>query len=130
MIQADQTRWPPDEGVTDPVEQRAIWRRYVPAGWHGIYDDLMAKIETVQPGFFIAQAKEKMGGLRVNVRGSLRHGSAVAALTLEAEQQSYRTCAHCGAPGRLCVNARGWLLTVCGQHDSGFDPYAAAKLDD
>ncbi|WEK44292.1 MAG: hypothetical protein P0Y64_05645 [Candidatus Sphingomonas colombiensis] len=130
MIEADLTRWPPDEGVTDPVEQRAIWRQFVPSGWHSIYDDLMVKIEAVAPGFFLSEAKERFGGLRVGVRGRLGEAPAIVGLRLGAEQQSYRTCSICAAPGRLCVDARGWFLTVCSHHDEGLKPYVADRPDE
>lgn len=123
-------RWPPDEGVTDPIEQHAIWRRFVPTGWHAIYDRLMVDLEAAAPGFFLSGAKEKFGGLRVGVRGRLGHAPAIIGLRLDAEQQSYRTCAVCGAPGRLCVDARGSYLTVCRHHGVGFAPYVAAKIDE
>jgi hypothetical protein len=129
MTDADGERWPPDKGVKDPTEQRAIWRRYVPSGWHGIYDDLIVKLEAIEPSFMLSQAKEKLGGLRVHLRGRLRNVHAVASLTLEAEDRSYRTCAECGAPGRLCVDSDGWMLTVCELHAEGYRPYVAPRIE-
>lgn len=54
------------------------------------------------------QVKEKYGGLRFYISG----GSEEAYNAIEeAGDESYRTCEHCGEPGKC--NERGWLATLC-----------------
>lgn len=54
------------------------------------------------------QVKEKFGGLRFYISG----GSEEAYTAIdEAAAESYRTCEHCGEPGKC--NERGWLATLC-----------------
>jgi hypothetical protein len=54
------------------------------------------------------QVKEKFGGLRFYVTGGDEYSYG---LIRKAENDSYKICEECGAPGKLYQ--RGWWLTQC-----------------
>lgn len=115
---------------------------YFPTGWLDILGKLYAAIDAAlseeeRAEVWILQQKEKWGGLRVYLsvapprfdlmtdRGlwsgeltpppdaSLH--SRLAPLVQAAEEESYRTCYACGAPGELRTD-RAWKLTLCDRH--------------
>jgi hypothetical protein len=55
-----------------------------------------------------AQVKEKFGGLRFYVDNCDDYVRGVIAM---AESMSYRTCEHCGSPGKQ--TGKGWIKTLC-----------------
>ena len=60
-----------------------------------------------------AQIKEKMGGLRFYVNGSITDALRALILTAE-EEESRHICECCGAPGKLREGR--WRHTYCDQH--------------
>jgi hypothetical protein len=112
-------------------------------GWFPIFSELCARIdaalsEAEKPGVHFVQIKEKLGGLRcylnfaplridilgssAAVSGYVANGDSpklferLAPLIHSAEEESYRTCLFCGAPGRLRRDGRTWILTLCERH--------------
>lgn len=61
----------------------------------------------------VAQIKEKFGGLRFYVNGSVTDELRALVLTVE-EEESRHTCECCGAPGKLREGR--WRHTYCDQH--------------
>ena len=97
-------------------------------GWMAIYDRLFTDFEDEllqDPAslrrFRLRQTKEKFGGMRVyytfeepdRVPEDLR--TRLCELTRQAEQQSMKTCQHCGQPGELRTFG-GWFATLCARH--------------
>jgi hypothetical protein len=61
------------------------------------------------PNYFIAQIKEKFGGLRYYIGGEK---TDVEILISEAEALAYQTCEECGRPGVLREEF-SWIVTLC-----------------
>lgn len=61
----------------------------------------------------VAQIKEKFGGMRFYVNGSVTDELRALILAVE-EEESRRTCEYCGAPGKLREGE--WRHTYCDQH--------------
>jgi hypothetical protein len=78
-------------------------------GWAKILD----KLYDVKPrSVYVAQVKEKFGGLRFYVgSASEEFFDAIDA----AEEESYKTCEQCGEPGELREDL-SWILTLCEKH--------------
>jgi hypothetical protein len=88
------------------------WLDHVGPGWHPLLQQLHTDIAALDPGYKVAQVKEKFGGLRVYLT-AYRHPD-INTLIHAAEAQSQETCEGCGAPGRIRnrVN-RVWLQCLC-----------------
>lgn len=74
-----------------------------------------AKLAALCPEHVVHQVKEKYGTLRYYAHPCSAHNSAndrFDELEWEVEDRSAAICEDCGAPGRLCVNAR-WYRTLC-----------------
>ena len=84
-------------------------KRMVGKGWSKILD----KLYDVKPrSVYVAQVKEKFGGLRFYIGSANREFfDAIEA----AEKESYLTCEECGEPGKLREDF-GWILTLCDEH--------------
>jgi len=54
------------------------------------------------------QVKQKFGGLRFYINGGNEY---IDGMITFAESMSYKTCEHCGNPGRTCGG--GWIYTFC-----------------
>jgi len=72
-----------------------------------LYDDLVELGWNRQ----LYQVKEKWGGLRFYIGAAT--GAAHDRIE-QAEEESYKTCEECGAPGR--VRSTGWVKTLCDAH--------------
>jgi hypothetical protein len=62
----------------------------------------------------VLQAKEKFGGLRFYL---LNEPPELHAIIQQAENQSYKTCEQCGAPGK--ARNGGWIKVLCDEHAQG-----------
>lgn len=60
-----------------------------------------------------AQVKEKFSGLRFYMTN---YNEEIEKLISEAEELSYRTCEHCGVPGKQ--RSGGWIKTLCDDCDT------------
>jgi hypothetical protein len=78
-------------------------------GWNDIVLALHTLLSRDNPNYFIAQIKEKFGGLRYYIGGE---ETDVGALISEAEALSYQTCEECGRPGILREDL-SWITTLC-----------------
>ena len=96
-----------------PMTQTCMcWGFDCGSGWYQLIDNLCAKITALDPDLEATQIKEKYGGLRVYVGGvKLAVEKEVYKLISEAEDQSYKICEQCGAPGK--PNESGWISTLC-----------------
>lgn len=84
----------------------------VGAGWERLVTQLVEDLFALGWDGTLLQIKEKFGGLRFYIGEST---DAIAARIAAAEEESYRTCDLCGAPGVL---RRGrWLVVRCGECD-------------
>ena len=90
---------------------------YLPEGWNLLVNKLCATIENqlqyyvpeeIRGEIFVAQVKEKFGGLRFNMNASTPHIDGAISL---AEGLSYNICEACGLPGELRLG--GYIKTLC-----------------
>lgn len=93
------------------------WGRWIECdlGWYPLIVEHDARLAALCPEYVVHQVKEKYGTLRYYASPCSAHGRAndeFDALEWEAEKRSAHICEDCGAPGRLCVNAR-WYRTLC-----------------
>jgi len=85
-------------------------------GWYGLLDDLCFDIDRVLTGnpeleknFYVAQIKEKFGGLRFYVYGA---DDEIMNRINNAEKKSFTICEDCGKKGKE-ITIRGWIMTLC-----------------
>lgn len=91
-------------------------------GWFPLIAQTHRKLKYVDPGYTVAQIKEKFGGLRyyytpsnifienVSIVPSIMHDVVTA-----AENKSFHTCEICSKPGNTC-KSNGWQRTLCSEH--------------
>lgn len=92
---------------------------YVGNGWLPMIERLCALIDHYvknlsqeeRGDIFVAQVKEKFGGLRFYMEGSTPYIDGMIAM---AESMSYITCEECGAPGER--RSGGWIRVLCDHH--------------
>ncbi len=75
-------------------------------GWSKLIEPCLALIEA--EGGHVAQIKEKFGGLRLYVAGC---SDETQAAIYRAQDDSFRVCEDCGAPGKRVGG--GWIRTLC-----------------
>jgi len=75
-------------------------------GWYTILAEAFEKLSKLDVTLF--QVKEKFGGLRIYLDD---HNKEADKIIDEAEEKAWKTCEHCGAPGKQRVG--GWILTLC-----------------
>jgi len=86
-------------------------------GWYDILYKLFEKLEKCE-GLYLAQVKEKFGGLRVYVGFTQDANECISDSETayeaidEAEIASTSTCERCGKPGTI-NNENFWLSTRC-----------------
>ena len=96
-------------------------------GWSKIIGDLWNYLKAQDPPIFINQVKEKFGGLRCYVGGTMpEQTDAVYKRISEAEAASFKVCETCGEPGVL--RGPGWYFTACDEHSGGRAP--VGHIDD
>ena len=84
-----------------------------PPGWETLVNVLCAVLSVEHPTVRCTQCKSKFGGLRFYVE-EVEPEQAFALIRI-AEEQSYRICEQCGAPGGPSKRG-GWVTTVCAEH--------------
>lgn len=83
-------------------------------GWEPLIRRLSEKLEAEilkqedTSLFYADQVKEKFGGLRFYMSA---YTDAMHAAIREAEEEAWKTCEHCGAPGK--PRPGGWIKTLC-----------------
>jgi hypothetical protein len=78
-------------------------------GWFDLIYKLCEDITKLDPDVQAVQVKEKFGGLRFYIGGTVSEG--VYPRIMEAENESYKVCEVCGKPGK--PNKEGWIQTLC-----------------
>jgi hypothetical protein len=106
-------------------ESNRQWREWLPAGWHPLFDELLAKFAELDRQPVIGQAKEKFASLRIYLE---RPHAEAQALINEAVAKSERTCQVCGRPGRL-RNHDGVISTLCDDHPRREGGRGSSPLD-
>jgi hypothetical protein len=79
-------------------------------GWRPLLTKLVEDIIKIAPETEITQIKEKFGTLRFYCAGD--GGDEIYKLIERAEQESAKTCEHCGTKDSVTTEG-GWLLTLC-----------------
>ena len=85
-------------------------KRCVGAGWGRIIDEIFDKLPE---DAYIAQVKEKYGGLRFYVDNV---PEAVSNLIWEKELESENVCELCGEEGKIII-VNGWYMCRCKKHE-------------
>jgi hypothetical protein len=80
----------------------------VDSGWNDIIARLVVDLKELGWDGGVLQVKEKFGGLRFYVN---RETEAMHQRILEAENESFKTCEQCGAPGERRDGS--WIKTLC-----------------
>ena len=116
-----------DKKYTDELVARFPWLFRNPHfygfsfgdGWYELVKKLCEDIEAAtdfkvspQDLPYVAQAKEKFGGLRFYTNNG---SEAVYQLISEAETKSSTICEYCGQAGKIQNTSRGWLKCMCDQ---------------
>ena len=102
----------------DPIETSMCYG-FPGDGWEPLIRRLSEKLEPIarETDLHTVQVKEKFGGLRFYVNGSRKLLSEVSetlyAAIHVAEEEAFRTCEHCGAPGSTENVSKSWLATLC-----------------
>jgi len=78
-------------------------------GWRPLVTKLVEDIIKIDKTVEISQTKEKHGGLSVQIWNGNKE---VYDLIYKAEQESFKTCEHCGTKKNVTTEG-GWLLTLC-----------------
>lgn len=82
-------------------------------GWLPLVERLIVNLIALGWDRDCHQIKEKFGGLRFYIgAGSAAVHDAIQA----AEDESFRTCEECGAPGKR--RGGGWVKTLCNVHEA------------
>lgn len=91
-------------------------RNHVGKGWQPIIEKLHAELLKIDPGYKVAQIKEKFGELRYYFSFSEdaepEQREQMDKLVADAERQANKTCENCGEPAKTKLH-RGWYLTLC-----------------
>lgn len=83
-------------------------------GWTRIIEPIaqyLDKANAEEPKIWVAQVKEKFGGLRFYVHGM---DDELQNIIRKAEEDSYKTCEVCGEPGE--TRPQRWIQTLCETH--------------
>lgn len=79
-------------------------------GWFEILHNACKEIAKFDDGtFYFEQIKEKFGGLRLYYAGG---NEKIHKITTAAEDESYKTCEHCGTKEDVTTEG-SWILTLC-----------------
>lgn len=98
-------------------------------GWFALIDKLCADIVAMEghETFKACQVKEKFGGLRFYGQGGTEE---IHKRVSQAEDESYKTCEHCGVTTGVTCTGRYWVRSLCDVCRPLYDGEAwPAKLD-
>ena len=73
------------------------------------------KIPEAVPQVYVAQIKEKFGGLRFYYDGG---DDVIDGMVRMAESWAARSCEKCGKPGEM--RSGGWIRTLCDEHEAEY----------
>ena len=97
-------------------EQHINWAiTEVPKGWHSLFYDMVDALKATGKDFYILQAKEKFGGLRVYLGAyEAFDGPDIFSEIIDSyERAASIICQECGSIGML-REINGWYATLCG----------------
>jgi hypothetical protein len=106
-------------------DQNQQWIDEVPAGWQGLFRQLIADLTAIDPNIAVTQAKQKFGRLRVYYRPYTPDASK---LVDAAEQQSRAMCEKCGGTAVLMLRPTGLYQTLCELHREDAEPAGRSPL--
>jgi len=90
-------------------------------GWWPLLAEAHERLSQVDPGYQVAQFKEKFGALRLYIRPSdIGLTEQIHAVVADLERRSLRMCERCGLAGALREGR--WLQTLCDEHADGRAP--------
>lgn len=95
------------------------FRCEVPAGWVDLVLAFSEHAKAVAPTLTVEDAKEKFGGLRLNLSSDAMTWDDLD-LGEVYESMSMHVCQDCGEPGKLRTD-RGWDATLCDVHAENRD---------
>ena len=108
--------WPEDLIAKHPLTFRLLQDFHCGEGWRAVLTDLCGVIEPILEAMpadetrpSAMQVKEKFGGLRFYMYGSVPE---IDAAIEAAEARAIQTCEVCGAAGVL-ESEHGWITTKC-----------------
>jgi hypothetical protein len=87
-------------------------KRCVGPGWGPLLDKLVDDLLALGWDGYVAQVKEKFGGLRFYIGCAT---DEVFSRIDQAEEESFRICEECGSPGK--PRDGGWIKTLCDSCD-------------
>ena len=106
-------------------DQNQQWIDELPAGWQGLFRQLIADLTAIHPNIAVTQAKQKFGRLRVYYRP---YSPGASELVDAAEQQSRTMCEKCGQPAALMMWPTGLYQTLCELHREDAEPADGSPL--
>lgn len=101
---------------TDRTKSNMAWGFAVGDGWFDLVERVCKKVAEVE-GVYLAQVKEKFGGLRIYTEP---HNDEVQEVIDQAENESFQTCEECGESGR--PRSGLWVKTLCDEHAKPSQP--------
>lgn len=112
----------PDDADESPLPdvEHLLEIAQVGEGWHGLVMETHRRLLRLDPGYTVAQIKEKFGGLRYyfNLSEEKCYDSLTADIMYDvayaAETRSTRICDVCGAYGK--PRPGPWVVTRCDRH--------------
>lgn len=106
--------WPIIEALCSQIDAYTKWRN---STREALLKDNPHKIKIPQSvsQVYVAQIKEKFGGLRFYYDGGDEH---IAGMVRMAEMWAGRHCEKCGKPGEQ--RSGGWIRTLCDEHEAEY----------
>jgi len=98
----------PYRGAGTIEEGRKYIKGCVGPGWGPLLDRLVDDLLELGWNGKLLQVKEKFGGLRFYTTWET---DRMSTRINQAEEESYRTCEHCGSPGE--ARGSGWISIRC-----------------
>jgi hypothetical protein len=95
----------------DPRRTCMAWGCDHGDGWFTILEKACKKIAKLDEGTFkFDQIKEKWGAIRVYYTGA---SAEMSKIIDELENESLKTCEHCGTKRNVTTEGDFWILTLC-----------------
>lgn len=82
-------------------------------GWSDLIDKLITELKAAKWDGYVAQMKEKFGGLRFYIGAG---SDEIFDIITKYENLSEETCMECGEPGTISKWGKGWYLCLCEKH--------------
>jgi len=90
-------------------------------GWWPLLAEAHERLSQIDPGYQVAQFKEKFGALRLYIRPSdSALSEQVCDIVADLERRAQSICERCGQAGVLREGR--WLQTLCDEHADGRAP--------